>query len=178
MSMSQTDIYKIIFAGPVGAGKTQAIRSLSDKEVVTTEENASDDVKLMKKTTTVAMDYGLMKLPTGEQVRLYGTPGQKRFDFMWEILSKNALGLILLINAENPDPVQDMKDYMESFLPLIHSSAMIVGITHAENMPWDLHQNLSDELIKMNIPANVMSVDARDKEQMAQLISVLIYAIL
>ncbi len=84
MSITTNDTYKIIFAGPVGAGKTQAIRSLSDKEVVTTEELASDDVKMMKKTTTVAMDYGIMKLPTGEQVRLYGTPGQKRFDFMWE----------------------------------------------------------------------------------------------
>lgn len=178
MSIIKNDSYKIIFAGPVGAGKTEAIRSLSDKEVVTTEEIASDDVKLMKKTTTVAMDYGIMKLPTGEQVRLYGTPGQKRFDFMWEILSENALGLILLINAENPDPVQDMKDYMESFVPLIKSSAMIVGITHAENMAWDLHERLSHELINMNIPANVMVVDARDKAQMAQLVSVLIYAIM
>lgn len=178
MSIIKNDSYKIIFAGPVGAGKTEAIRSLSDKEVVTTEEIASDDVKLMKKTTTVAMDYGIMKLPTGEQVRLYGTPGQKRFDFMWEILSENALGLILLINAENPDPVQDMKDYMESFLPLIKTSAMIVGITHAENMAWDLHERLSNALIEMEIPANVIAVDARDKEQMAQLVSVLIYAIM
>ena len=178
MSITTNDTYKIIFAGPVGAGKTQAIRSLSDKEVVTTEELASDDVKMMKKTTTVAMDYGIMKLPTGEQVRLYGTPGQKRFDFMWEILSENALGLILLINATNPDPVQDMKDYMESFLPLIHSSAMIVGVTHAENMPWDLHQRLTDELVKMNIPANVIVVDAREKEQMSQLVSVLIHSIM
>lgn len=178
MSITTNDTYKIIFAGPVGAGKTQAIRSLSDKEVVTTEELASDDVKMMKKTTTVAMDYGIMKLPTGEQVRLYGTPGQKRFDFMWEILSENALGLILLINATNPDPVQDMKDYMESFLPLIRSSAMIVGVTHAENMPWDLHQRLTDELVKMNIPANVIVVDAREKEQMSQLVSVLIYSIM
>lgn len=178
MSTTNNDTYKIIFAGPVGAGKTQAIRSLSDKEVVTTEELASDDVKMMKKTTTVAMDYGIMKLPTGEQVRLYGTPGQKRFDFMWEILSENALGLILLINATNPDPVQDMKDYMESFLPLIRSSAMIVGVTHAENMPWDLHQRLTDELVKMNIPANVIVVDAREKEQMSQLVSVLIYSIM
>lgn len=178
MSTINHDSYKIIFAGPVGVGKTQAIRSLSDKEVVTTEEIASDDVKNIKKTTTVAMDYGIMKLPTGEQVRLYGTPGQKRFDFMWEILSENALGLILLINAEGPDPVQDMKDYMESFLPLIKSSTMIVGITHAENMPWDLHQRLTDELVNMNILANVIAVDARDKEQMMQLVSILIYAIM
>ena len=74
--------YKIIIAGPVGAGKTEAIRSLSDKGVVTTEEIASDDVAKMKKTTTVAMDYGVMILESGEQVRLYSTPGQRRFDFM------------------------------------------------------------------------------------------------
>ncbi len=172
------DIYKIILAGPVGAGKTEAIRSLSDKEVVTTEEVASDDTKLLKKTTTVAMDYGIMKLPTGEQVRLYGTPGQKRFDFMWEILSENALGLVLLLNATYPDPVQDLKEYMESFLPLINSSAMVVGVTHAEDMPWDLHERLSDEMMRQGVRANVMTVDARDKEQMAQLVSVLIYAII
>lgn len=172
------DTYKIIIAGPVGAGKTEAIRSLSDKEVVTTEEIASDDTKNLKKTTTVAMDYGIMKLDTGEQVRLYGTPGQKRFDFMWEILSENALGLVLLLNATYEDPVQDLKDYMESFLPLINNSAMVIGVTHAENMPWDLHQRLSDVLMAQDIAANVMTVDARDKEQMAQLIQVLIYAII
>lgn len=172
------DTFKIIIAGPVGAGKTEAIRSLSDKEVVTTEEIASDDTKLLKKTTTVAMDYGIMKLETGEQVRLYGTPGQKRFDFMWEILSENALGLVLLLNATYDDPVQDLKDYMESFLPLIESSTMVVGVTHAESMPWDLHQRLTDELIRQGVPAIVMTVDARDKEQMAQLVSVLVYAII
>ena len=101
--------YKLIIAGPVGAGKTAAIRSLSDKGVVTTEEVASDDVSKMKKTTTVAMDYGVMKLDSGEQVRLYGTPGQRRFDFMWEILSENALGLVLLLNAKEPDPVTDLE---------------------------------------------------------------------
>lgn len=177
-SQNQNNIYKIIFAGPVGAGKTEAIRSLSDKEVVTTEEIASDKTKSLKKTTTVAMDYGIMKLATGEQVRLYGTPGQKRFDFMWEILSENALGLVLLLNATYEDPVQDLKDYMASFLPLIESSAMVVGVTHAENMPWDLHQRLTDALLEAGMPANVITVDARDKECMAQLVSVLIYAIL
>lgn len=171
------NIYKIIFAGPVGVGKTQAIRSLSDKEVVTTEEVASDDVKNMKHTTTVAMDYGIMKLETGEQVRLYGTPGQKRFDFMWEILSENALGLVLLVNAKMPDPVQDMLDYLESFRPLIDSSAMVVGITHAENMPWDLHQRLSEALVSLGLTTNVMVVDAREKTQMAQLVATLIYSI-
>lgn len=167
--------YKIIIAGPVGAGKTEAIRSLSDKPIVTTEEIASDDVKHMKRTTTVAMDYGVMKLDGGEQVRLYGTPGQRRFDFMWEILSENALGLLLLLNAEEVDPVDDLNYYLDSFMPLIKSSALVVGITHAENMPWDLHERLTHALIERGVPANVSVVDAREKEQMRMLVRSLIY---
>lgn len=176
-TLTPQNSYKIIIAGPVGAGKTEAIRSLSDKEIVSTEALASDEVKFMKKTTTVAMDYGIMKLDTGEQVRLYGTPGQKRFDFMWEILSENALGLILLLNAENPDPVQDLQDYLESFIPLVQSSALVVGITHAENMSWDLQQKLSDYLVSLELPANVVTVDARSREQMQGLVSSLIFSI-
>ena len=68
--------------GPVGAGKTTAIQALSDIEVIATEAKASDDVRKLKKTTTVAMDYGVMNLGNGDQVRLYGAPGQKRFDLM------------------------------------------------------------------------------------------------
>lgn len=169
--------YKIIIAGPVGAGKTEAIRSLSDKGVVTTEEIASDGVAKMKKTTTVAMDYGVMILESGEQVRLYGTPGQRRFDFMWDILSENALGLLLLLNAEESDPVGDLAYYLESFRPLIKGSALVVGVTHCENAPWDLHQRLSDYLVNHNVAANVSLVDARKREQMQNLVRSLVYMI-
>ena len=96
---------------------------------------------------------------------------------MWEILSENALGLVLLVDAQSLNPVQDMLDYLEGFRALVDKRAMRVGITHAENMPWDLHQNLSDTLIQRGIPANIIPVDARDKSQMAQLVSMLIYAI-
>ncbi|UYZ71861.1 ATP/GTP-binding protein [Moraxella bovis] len=169
--------YKLIIAGPVGAGKTAAIQVLSDKGVVTTDEVASDDVKLMKKTTTVAMDYGVMILDSGEQVRLYGTPGQRRFDFMWEILSENALGLILLLNAEEKDPVGDLDYYLDAFSPLIKGSALVVGVTHAENMPWDLHDALSERLVERGVAANVMVVDARDREEMRRMVRSLIYMI-
>ena len=111
-------VYKLVFAGPVGAGKTTAIQTLSDIEVVSTDAYASDEVRLLKKTTTVAMDYGLMKLASGDQVRLYGTPGQQRFDFMWEILSENALGLVLMLKASAPDPVADLRHYVQAFRTL------------------------------------------------------------
>ena len=72
--------HKIIFAGPVGAGKTTAIGAISDIPPITTDAVASDMTANRKPNTTVAMDYGLMKLDGLERVHLYGTPGQERFD--------------------------------------------------------------------------------------------------
>ena len=55
---------------------------------------------------------------------------------------------------------------------------MVVGVTHSEQMPWDLHQRLSDALAAQDLPAIVMPVDARNKEQMTQLVTTLVYAII
>mgnify|MGYP001565379040 FL=1 len=167
-------IYKIVIAGPVGAGKTQATSVLSDKEIVSTEAKDSSASNGDKQTITVAMDYGTMKLDSGAQVHIYGTPGHKRFDFMWDILSENALGLILLISAEEANPVAQLQSYLESFMPLMQQNAVVVGITHTENAPADLHQRVSDYLMSINLSAEVMLVDARDRAQMLQVVQTLI----
>ncbi|MCG8122869.1 MAG: ATP/GTP-binding protein, partial [Candidatus Thiodiazotropha taylori] len=100
--------HKIIFTGPVGAGKTTAISVLSDIVPVTTDEMASDMTKDLKQQTTVAMDYGLMRINESERVHLYGTPGQERFNFMWEVLTQGGLGLVLLIDNSRKEPFQDL----------------------------------------------------------------------
>lgn len=169
--------YKIVFAGPVGAGKTTAIKSLSDIEVVSTEANASDDVKILKQTTTVAMDYGMMKLASGDQVRLYGTPGQKRFDFMWDILTENALGLVLMLRGNAPDPVGDLRTYVNEFRPFIDKTALVVGITHSDEGGTQARQLISRELVEMGLPPCAMDTDARSRAHMATLVKSLIYSI-
>lgn len=171
------NVYKLVFAGPVGAGKTTAIQSLSDIEVVRTEANATDEVRLLKQTTTVAMDYGRMNLPNGDQVRLFGTPGQKRFDFMWDILTENALGLVLMLNAASPDPVDDLRSYVTAFRSFIDSTALVVGLTHVENGSWDTRQRLARELDQMGLSASVMDTDARSRAHMSALVKALIYGI-
>lgn len=170
-------IYKIVIAGPVGAGKTEATNILSDKKALSTEAKNSDSIDSIigdKKTITVAMDYGITTLDSGEQVHLYGTPGHKRFDFMWDILSKNALGLMLLINAKAANPMADLQDYLSSFMPLMTHNTLVIGITHAENAPADLHQRITDCLLALNTSAHVMTVDARNHTQMRQLLHTLI----
>lgn len=101
--------YKIIFTGPVGAGKTTAITSISDIPPISTEESASNMTRGIKLNTTVAFDYGKVNLEGGDCIHLYGTPGQQRFDFMWEILTTGGLGLLLLLDNTRPDPFRDLR---------------------------------------------------------------------
>lgn len=169
--------YKIVFAGSVGAGKTRAIRALSDIDVVSTEAEASDEVRKIKRTTTVAMDYGVMRLGNGDQVRLYGAPGQKRFAFMWDILTENALGLVLLINAAAADPVADLREYLEAFRPLIERTAAVVGVTHTDQGHATVRHLLVNEMQRQGLPACVMDADARSRPDVAMLVKTLLFSI-
>jgi hypothetical protein len=171
------NVYKIVFAGPVGSGKTTAIRTLSDIEVVSTEARASDEVKVLKPTTTVAMDYGLMRLDNGDSVRLYGTPGQKRFDFMWDILTEHALGLVLLIDASAAQPMEDLKAYLRDFSAFIERTAVVVGVTHADGGGWRVRGDLIAQMQQLGVAPCVMEADARDRGDMAMLVKSLIYSI-
>lgn len=170
-------IYKIVFAGPVGAGKTTAIQSLSEIDVVSTEAKASDDVKKLKKTTTVAMDYGLMKLANGDQVHLYGTPGQKRFDFMWEILTEDALGLVLVLKASADNVVQDLHDYVTGFRSFIDKTTLVVGLSHADQADWQVRRKIADAMVALGLPPCVLDIDARERAHVATLVKTLIYGL-
>ena len=106
---------KIVFSGPMGAGKTQAIASLSDIPVVSTEVKNTDLHANTKALTTVGMDYGELVLEGGINIGLYGTPGQERFNFIWPILSQGAMGVIILIDHAAQDPVADLANYLQTF---------------------------------------------------------------
>ncbi len=90
--------YKVVITGPFNAGKTEFIRTISDIPIVSTEKRITDHLASTKDETTIAMDYGHVRLG-GDLFHLYGTPGQPRFDFMWEILSKEMQAFILLIDS-------------------------------------------------------------------------------
>jgi small GTP-binding protein len=169
--------YKIIFTGPVGAGKTTAIESISDAPPVKTDEAASDMTKTRKAGTTVAMDYGVMNLDGGEKIHLYGTPGQERFDFMWDILTTGGIGLILLLDNTRPDPFKDMNFFLESFNGFISETSVAIGVTQMDlsNKPTihDYHQQLKEAAMN---PA-VFTIDARKKNDVSLLVQALLYSI-
>ncbi|QYZ67490.1 MAG: GTP-binding protein [Gammaproteobacteria bacterium (ex Lamellibrachia satsuma)] len=171
------DNYKILIAGSVGAGKTTAISSVSNTPPLTTEALASDITQEYKETTTVAMDYGLMTLSGIGTLHLYGTPGEPRFDFMWDILSKGSVGLILLIDSSRTDPFSDLHFFLRSFKKFTSKNRVAIGITKMDLCSTPSIDEYQAQLrnILPNIP--VFSVDARNHIDVALLIEALIFSL-
>ena len=167
--------HKLIFTGPVGAGKSTAIASLSDRPVVATDAMASDETRQRKSTTTVAMDYGVMRLDGGGQVHLYGTPGQERFDFMWDILSQGGMGLVLLVDNARPDPLADLSLYVKRFRKLIDERNLVVGVTRMDVSRQVSLASYHQQLDALGVKAPVFEVDARERADVAVLVEALLY---
>lgn len=165
--------HKILFTGTMGAGKTTAIAAISEIPPVRTETR-NLDASAAKETTTVGLDYGEITLDHGEKLRLYGSPGQERFDFMWRILAKGALGVIILTDNSRPDPLADLDLYLEGFAPLIAETGCVVGVGRMEAHPKPSIDEYVQRLNERGIMAPVIATDVRRSENVLQLLDLLL----
>lgn len=169
--------YKIIFTGPVGAGKTTAVHSISDIPPVKTDASATDMTRDRKAATTVAMDYGIMNLPGGEKLHLYGTPGQERFDFMWDILTTGGIGLIVLLDNTRADPFLDLQFFLDAFTAFIRKTTVAIGVTQMDLSDKPTIADYQRKLMESEIRAPVFAVDARQKNDVSILVQALLYSL-
>jgi uncharacterized protein len=166
----------ILFGGPMGAGKTTAIASLSEIDVVSTEAANTERDVVDKPTTTVALDYGEITLDAEEKVRLYGIPGQRRFDFMWTILKERARGMILLVNNDAPDPVTMAVEFLEEFGDLYERGGVVIGVSRTDirSTPTLDDYSAALEAAHPEKTVPVFTVDPRQRDQMRTLLMSLI----
>ena len=164
----------ILVAGPMGAGKTTAIATLSEIPVVSTDAVNTDLARNAKATTTVALDYGEITLGDGDKVRLYGVPGQERFDFMWRILEKRALGLLLLVDNAAKDPLGDLEYYLGAFQVLGQRGAVVVGVTRRDIQASPTIATYNAKLAQMGCMLPVFAVDARVPGQVMTMLGTLV----
>ena len=137
-------------------------------DVVETEAVNSERGVVDKPTSTVALDYGEILVGPNEKVRLYGIPGQRRFDFMWEILTERAQGMILLVPADGLDPVGDAIAFLDRFTALYDRGGIVVGLTRADlsssidavELGWALAQ------ARPSAPVPVLTLDPRERAEM------------
>ena len=163
---------KIVFTGPMGAGKTTAIRAISDAPPVSTEV-ANTDLTNAKSTTTVALDYGQLLLEDGTAVSLYGTPGQERFSFMWEILCRGSLGVVLLLDGSAATAPEDLQRYAEVFRRINPNQPFVIGIGRVPPDDYRL-DDYARALGARGIVAPVFGVDVRQREDVLLLIETLL----
>ncbi|MFL1468010.1 GTP-binding protein [Marinobacter sp. DUT-3] len=168
---------KLIITGAPGAGKTTAIAAISETPPVRTDQATTDDLADLKEETTVAMDFGDLTLEDGQKVFLYGTPGQRRFEFMWKILVQGGLGLILLVDCSRDDPLADMDMYLENFADFIEETGVVIGLTRRDEFDSPSLDDFYERLDRWGTVFPILEVDVRKKEDVSLMINALISTI-
>ncbi|MFI6362437.1 GTP-binding protein [Nocardia sp. NPDC050630] len=156
---------KILIAGGFGVGKTTMVSSISEvaplrtEELITEVSTGVDDLSGVehKTTTTVALDFGRITIDQDLVLYLFGTPGQDRFWFLWDELSRGALGAVVIADTRRLGNSFAAVDFFER-----RGLAFLVAVNCFQGAPVYTIDEVRDALdLDDHIP--VMLCDARDR---------------
>ena len=166
---------KIVVTGPFSAGKTTLIRTISEITVLSTEQDITDSTRSRKAETTVAMDFGRITIDRDLVLYLFGTPGQDRFDFMWEILGEGMLGYILLLDASREDSLEEAVGILEAFRKMARVP-FVVALNRTEGIdPADEERVRAALELDADVPG--VPCDATDRESVKSVLLALLYSV-
>jgi small GTP-binding protein len=166
---------KIVVTGPFAAGKTTLIRTISEITVLSTEKDITDETKSRKSETTVAMDFGRITIDHDLILYLFGTPGQDRFDFMWEILGEGMLGYVLLLDANRQDSLDEAVSILAAFRKMARVP-FVVGLNRADAVDPEVEARVRDAL-ELGSAVPVVACDATDRASVKNVLLALLYAV-
>lgn len=166
---------RLVVTGPVGAGKSTFIRSVSEIEVVDTDRRATDETANLKTRTTVAFDFGRLQFGSDMALHLYGTPGQSRFDFMWDILIRQAHAYLLLVAAHRANEFYYARRIL-NFMRQRSQIPMVIGLTYMDSPEaWDAEEiALALGYTELGQHPPIIAVDARQPASAAQAVLTLV----
>ncbi|HET9187059.1 MAG TPA: ATP/GTP-binding protein [Acidothermaceae bacterium] len=166
---------KIVVTGPFAAGKTTLIRTISEITVLSTEKDITDETKSRKSETTVAMDFGRITIDHDLILYLFGTPGQDRFDFMWEILGEGMLGYVLLLDANRQDSLDEAVGILAAFRKMARVP-FVVGLNRADEVDPEVEERVRSAL-ELDAAVPVVPCDATDRASVKNVLLALLYAV-
>ncbi len=156
---------KMVITGPFASGKTEFIRSISEIDVVSTERRIATDSteSEVKDATTVAMDFGRITVDNDLVLYLFGTPGQRRFDFMWEILAEGMLGFVVMVDSSKPETFREARNILDTFRAYAPTPYVVAANKQDHEDAWkpeDLRiaLRIEDENVKL-LPCIATDID-------------------
>ncbi|KPL82094.1 GTP-binding protein [Thermanaerothrix daxensis] len=167
---------KIVVTGPFNAGKTAFIRSISEIDVVSTERKITTAAERVKDQTTVAMDFGRITVDDDLVLYLFGTPGQKRFDFMWEILSEGMLGFVVMVDSTRPETFREARSILETFRAYAPTPYVVAANKQDSPDAWDLED--MRVALRLDRKVKLLPCVATQKEAVKNVLLELLYSIL
>jgi uncharacterized protein len=169
---------KIVITGPFGAGKTTLIRTISEITVLSTERELSSagEARPDKAQTTVAMDFGRIGIDSDLVLYLFGTPGQDRFEFMWEVLGEGMLGYVLLLDHSRPESVNEAKTILAAFRKMA-PVPFVVAVNRSEGLDLEDETRVRVEL-DLEPSIAIVPCDATDKSSVKTVLLALLQAVL
>jgi len=171
-----TQTVKIVVTGPFNAGKTEFIRSVSEIDVVSTEKKITAAAEKIKETTTVAMDFGRITVDNDLVLFLFGTPGQKRFDFMWEILSEGMLGFIVMVDSSRPETFREARSILETFHAYAPTPYLVAANKQDLYDAWDMED--MRVALRLDPSVKILPCEAHKKSSVKRVLLELLYSIL
>ncbi len=161
--------YKILVTGPFNAGKTAFVRTASDIDIVTTERKITDpNLEGVKEETTVAMDYGQTRVDK-VLLHLYGTPGQSRFEFMWDILSREMDAFILVVDSQDRSSLMEAKQILRLFKK--KSKVPFVVVANKQDVEPRLSQDEIARALGLSEETLLLPCVALDKQSVREVLA-------
>ncbi|HSH03203.1 MAG TPA: ATP/GTP-binding protein [Anaerolineae bacterium] len=167
---------KMVITGPFAAGKTEFIQSVSEIDVVATERKISSSAEMVKESTTVAMDFGRITVDNDLVLYLFGTPGQRRFDFMWEILSEGMLGFVVMVDSTKPETFREAKRILDTFASYAETPFVVAANKQDHDDAWEPEDIRI--ILRLDESVKVLPCVAVDKESVKNALLELLYSIL